>query len=158
MTKESINEFTLRITHANKTEMIVILYDIAITYLQDALKGLEYGDYVGFKNDINRTRGVLRELTDSVDNSVRAGRSLIQLYVKCNGELTTAVLEKRSEPVKLVLDILGELKKAYEEFARADMSEAIMEHTEEVYTGFTYNKNLRSETIAPGDANRGYLV
>ena len=37
MTKEQKQEFTRRISQANKSGMIVILYDIFLAYIQDAL-------------------------------------------------------------------------------------------------------------------------
>ena len=36
MTKECKQQFTLRITQANKTELIVILYEMLLAYTQDA--------------------------------------------------------------------------------------------------------------------------
>ena len=41
MKKEKKQEFTLRITKANKTQMIVILYDMVLEYLKDSLESLE---------------------------------------------------------------------------------------------------------------------
>ena len=40
MTKECRQQFTLRITQANKTELIVILYEMILTYLDDAERAL----------------------------------------------------------------------------------------------------------------------
>lgn len=36
MTKEMKQIFTRRITHANRTQLVVILYDMILTYLKDA--------------------------------------------------------------------------------------------------------------------------
>ena len=41
MKKEKKQEFTLRITRANKTQMVVILYDMVLTYLEDAIEAFE---------------------------------------------------------------------------------------------------------------------
>ena len=44
MKKEQKQEFTLRITRANKTQMIVILYDMVLVYLEDSLEAFEKED------------------------------------------------------------------------------------------------------------------
>ena len=40
MTKELKQQYTLRITQANKSALVVILYEMTITYLEDAMKAL----------------------------------------------------------------------------------------------------------------------
>ena len=44
MTNEKKQEFTLRVSQANKTEMLVIIYDIFLEYLEDAKKAKEKDD------------------------------------------------------------------------------------------------------------------
>ena len=36
MNKDAIKTFSYRISQANKTELIVVMYDMALEYLQDA--------------------------------------------------------------------------------------------------------------------------
>ena len=44
MTKGLKQQYTLRITQANKSALVVILYEMTITYLEDAMKAHEDGD------------------------------------------------------------------------------------------------------------------
>lgn len=43
MTKELKQEYTLRITQANKTQLAVILYEMTITYLEEASRLMTRG-------------------------------------------------------------------------------------------------------------------
>ena len=44
MTDEKKKEFTRRISEANPTEMVVILYDIALTYVEEGQEAFDAGD------------------------------------------------------------------------------------------------------------------
>ena len=41
MTGQEINEFTVKISQANKTGLIVIMYEMAIKYIDDGMMALE---------------------------------------------------------------------------------------------------------------------
>ena len=44
MTDEAKKEFTLRISQANKSQMVVIIYEILLEHLQDAQAAVLAGD------------------------------------------------------------------------------------------------------------------
>ena len=44
MTKELKQEFTLRITQANKTQLITILYEMVLLYLEEAKAAIDADD------------------------------------------------------------------------------------------------------------------
>lgn len=62
MTKELKQEYTLKITQANKSELIVILYEMLLLYLEEAEQGHEKEDKAGFRDGIRKARGCLKEL------------------------------------------------------------------------------------------------
>ena len=65
MTKECKQQFTLRITQANKTELIVILYEMLLAYTQDAKISLQEGNTEAFRDNIRKADNCLTELTDT---------------------------------------------------------------------------------------------
>lgn len=158
MTREKIQDFTLRVSNANKTEMIVILYDIAKTYIKDALEALDNDAKASFRVEVNRVRDTIGELICSVNTSTELGLNLLRLYIFCNGELTKAFMDYDKSPLYHVLSIINKLSEAYEELSKKDTSGPIMEHAEAVYQGFTYNRSLKQENVSGADANRGFLV
>ena len=48
MQKEKIQEFTRRVSQDNRTSLIVTMYDIMLTYLDEAKAALEAEDREGF--------------------------------------------------------------------------------------------------------------
>jgi len=155
--QEKIRDFTLRITNANKTEMITILYDIGIVYMEDALACID-DDKPGFRLEIGRVRATLKELMNSVNVDDELGHNLLRLYIFLSEELTKSYLDYDKEPLLHVLSVFNRLSEAYKEAEKKDLSAPVMEHTEKVYSGFTYNKNSISENVSAAEVNRGYLV
>ena len=80
MRKEKKQEFTLRITRANKTQMIVILYEMVLVYLEDSLEAFENEDYVTYRWNIERAKDCLDELLNSLHMEYEPANTLKGLY------------------------------------------------------------------------------
>ena len=80
MKKEKKQEFTLRITKANKTQMIVILYDMVLEYLKDSLESLEKEEFKEFKWNIERAKDCIDELLNSLNYNYEIAGILRGLY------------------------------------------------------------------------------
>lgn len=158
MTKEKIQDYTFRVTNANKTQMIVILYDIGITYLQDGVAAIEKGDFRDCRTEIGRVRNTLRELMNSVDTSIEIGHNLLKLYIFCSEELTKAYLDYDKGALYHVMSVFMKLREAYEKISHEDTTGPVMEHAETVYSGFTYDRKMMSKTVSNGSSNRGILA
>ena len=63
MTKECKQQFTLRITQANATQLVVILYEMTLQYLADAEQAAEDAQFL---EAVRRTRGCINELLNSL--------------------------------------------------------------------------------------------
>ena len=48
MTREQKQDYTLRITQANRSEIIVIVYDIALSYIDAAIQAFDDGNMEDF--------------------------------------------------------------------------------------------------------------
>ncbi len=158
MTKELKQEYTLRITQANKTQLIVILYEMTITYLEEAGKAYDEGNEGGFKDSIKKARGCIRELMDSLHFEYEPSRNLLQLYVFANQELTRASVRKSKKELDHVKGMMEKLHEAYEKIAETDTSGPVMANTQTVYAGLTYGKNSLVENLANQGSERGFRV
>ena len=63
MTKECKQQFTLRITQANATQLVVILYEMTLQYLTD---GEQAADDAELLEAVRRARGCINELLNSI--------------------------------------------------------------------------------------------
>ena len=69
MKAESVKIYTRRITSANKSEIIVIMYDIIEENLTLAEEAINKGDKVTFKNELKQAVSFVKELLVSLDMS-----------------------------------------------------------------------------------------
>lgn len=156
MTKECKQQFTLRITQANKTELIVILYEMVLTYLEDAKNYLQEEDIAEFRESLRRVRGCIGELVSSLNLEYEPAPALLSLYLYCNRELTKADVRKEQAYMDNVKVVIEKLLTAYRELAKQDESEPVMQNSQTVYAGLTYGKNSLAENMADQGANRGF--
>lgn len=158
MKKEQKQEFTLRITKANKTQMIVILYDMVLVYLEESLEAFEKEDYVTYRWNIERAKDCIDELLNSLHMEYEIAGILRGLYFFYKRELTSAGVQKDKEKVLPVMKMIKELKESYEQIATQDTSTPIMKNTQTVYAGLTYGKTSLNENLADQGTNRGFRV
>ena len=156
MTKEYKQQFTMRITQANKTEMIVILYEMLLTYMKDAEEALTQKEFTAFHEAVRKVRGCLEELIASVNLDCELGLRLFSLYQFCNRELIKADARKKKEPLAHIRSVIEKLRDAYKELAKQDESGPVMQNSQTVYAGLTYGKNSLSENMADQGTNRGF--
>lgn len=158
MTKELKQEYTLRITQANKTQLITILYEMVLLYLDEAKEALQTENKADYKNAVRKIRGCMNELTASLHFEYELAQNLLQLYLYINRELVQASIHYETENLNHIEMIIKELHKAYKELEKQDTSGPVMDNTQTVYAGLTYGRNTLTENIADVSANRGFFV
>lgn len=158
MTKELKQEYTLRITQANKTQLITILYEMALLYVDEAEEALTVGNRTEFKNAVRRIQGCMCELMDSLHMEYEVAQNLLQLYLYVNREVAKAALYDNAENLEHVRPVLKKLAAAYKEIEAQDLTGSVMGNTQAVYAGLTYGKDTLTESMASPDANRGFCV
>lgn len=158
MTKELKQEYTLRITQANKTQLITILYEMILTYLDEAKTALDADYKPEYKAAIRKIRGCMNELTESLHFEYEIAHNLLQLYLFINKELVHAGMRYDKENLEHVEAVIRPLRDAYKQIESQDVSGPVMDNAQTVYAGLTYGRNTLSESIADPAANRGFCV
>lgn len=158
MTTELKQEYTLRITQANKTQLITILYEMILIYIDEAEDALAADGRMEYKSSIRKIRGCMNELTASLNFDYELAYNLLQLYLYVNRELVKASTHYDKENLEHVRLIIEQLHKAYEQIESQDTSGPVMGNTQAVYAGLTYGRNTLTENIADSAANRGFCV
>ena len=158
MTAELKQEYTLRITQANKTQLITILYEMVLLYIDEAENVLDAGNKSEFKNVIRKIHGCMDELTASLNFEYELAENFLQLYLYVDRELVKASSHYRKENLEHVRIVIEQLHKAYAQIENLDMSGPVMGNTQTVYAGLTYGRNTLTEKLADPAANRGFRV
>lgn len=159
MTNEVKQQFTLRITQANPTQMVVILYEMAEVFLREAEESFQRGDMATYKEGIRKTRGCINELIQSLHMEYAPAPKLFRLYLFCIRRLAYAEVRREPEVLKEVSSVLGKLKEAYAQIAAANPAAPVMSNTQTVYSGLTYGKGADlTEDVSGQSLNRGMLI
>lgn len=156
MTDEQKRQFTRRITNANKTEMIVILYEMVLTYTGDASKALDNHDMEAFHREIARAKKCVKELQNSVNFENELAMNYFEIYLFLRRELSRADVSGNKTALDNVCSIVGEMHETYEKLSQADTSRSVMENAQTVYAGLTYGKNSLNESLTGQDIDRGF--
>lgn len=158
MTKEMKQIFTRRITQANRTQLVVILYDMILTYLKDAATAQEIGCGQEFKKDMQCARNCISELRGSLNFNYDLARNLFAIYAFADRELAHDMQGISAEQLSQLTGMFQKLRDAYYTISKEDQSKPLMENAQDVYAGFTYNKTDVNESLSKYGAARGYCI
>lgn len=155
MTREQKQSFTLRITQANPTQLIVILYEMTLGYVKDAKDALEQGNPTELSGAVRSARGCIGELMHSLDLSYQPAPALLSLYGFCLRRLAAAEAGKALQPLLEIEHVIVPLRDAYGQLAEQNSAGSVMRNSQTVYAGLTYGRNSLTEDMADQSANRG---
>lgn len=158
MTKEQKQSFTFRITQANPTEMVVILYEMLLSYVREGQEALEEGRQAEFQNAIRCARGCIGELMNSLNLKYEPAPALLGIYGYCVRRLTAASVRRNAEPLKEIEKLIAPVMEAYRQIAGQNTAGPVMNHSQTVYAGLTYGRNTLTENMTDQGFNRGMLA
>ena len=146
MTKECKQQFTLRITQANSTQLIVILYEMTLQYLADGEQAAD------------DARGCIKELLNSLHREYSPAGELSRLYLFCLRRLAVCEVRRDRTILEEIRKVIAPLCDAYRQIQDQDTSGPVMNNSQTVYAGLTYGRNQLTENMADQGTNRGMLV
>ncbi len=155
MTNEEKQEFTLRISQANATELVVILYEMLLVYLgeaREALKNEEKGD---FHEAVRKARGCLNELLKSLHPEYEPAPAMQKLYLFCIRRLAASEAKLAEAPIGEIERVITPLRDAYAKLAEQNPAGPVMGNSQTVYVGLTYDRNTLTENMTDQGSNRG---
>lgn len=158
MTREQKQQFTLRITQANETELVVILYDMILCYLKESGEAHAGGSRNGFRDGIRKIRGCFNELMHSLHLEYEPAPTLMQLYLFCIRRLAYSEVRNDAEALAVIEKVVTELRDAYAQVAHENQNGPVMKNVQTVYAGLTYGRNTLTENMADQGSDRGMRV
>ena len=136
MDSRTKQDFTRRITQSNRSELVVVLYDICFSYLDEAEK----------------------ELQAALNFQYELSLQLYPLYSYCRRELMRSMYQQSGDGIAHAKRVLSGLYQAFCEVAKQDTSEPLMHNTQQVYAGMTYGKEQLNENFQESDTSRGFFA
>ncbi len=156
MNKEDIRGYTNRVVQANKSELIVILYDIALQDLKEARNSLKTNESKSFQRSCDHSLRAVNELIVSLDLKYEISVCLYRLYRYVSEIVTKAKTTKEECLLAEAYTTMEKLRSAFAQVASQDKSEPMMANTEQVYAGLTYSKGNLNESLLEISSNRGF--
>lgn len=158
MTREEKQQFTLRITQANSTELTVILYEMLLCYLEEAREALQETREVQLHEAARKARGCLNELLNSLHMEYAPAPELTRLYLFCIRRLAVGEYRRSADAFGEIERIIKPLHDAYQSIAGKNSTGPVMNNSQAVYAGLTYGRGALTENMADQGTNRGMLV
>lgn len=158
MTRQDKQQFTLRITQANPTQLVVILYEMLLCYLEESRVCLAGEDKAAFREAVRKARGCINELICSLKMEYEPAPALLQLYLFCIRRLAAAETKREAEPLEEIERVVRPLRDAYGQIAGQNSAGPVMGNSQAVYAGLTYGRNTLTENMADQGASRGMYV
>jgi len=109
----------------DQNKLIIMLYDGAIKNATFAVEHLKSGDIEKVHNGLVKTKNIVTELmaTLNMEHGGDIAKNLQSLYSYMFSQLIEANMEKKTEPIIVVIDLLKELKTAWVQINKNSKSE-----------------------------------
>jgi flagellar protein FliS len=158
MTRESKQDYTRRIVAANRTQLVVILYDMLLCYLNECREYLNSGKEEELSESIRKARGCVNELMMSLNLEYPLAANLMQLYCYAIRKIVHIQPRHEEEAISQLEHMFRTLSDAYSQAAAADKSAPVMDNSQSVYAGLTYGKNTLTENMTDPGTDRGFRI
>lgn len=149
-------QYTLRITHANRSQLTVIIYEMLLSYLEDIRTAHTASDRLEFRAGIRHATGCVDELMRALNYEYELSTGLLQLYMYVKKELILADIRNNPENLRGVQVVIEGLRAAFDEVSHQDASEPLMMNTQDVYAGLTYGRKELNESLSYQTSSRGF--
>lgn len=159
MDQEQRKAYMMRVTQANRSDLVVIIYELFLLSMDDAEEAFKKGELTEGTKYVKKAEGFLQELMGSLDRRYAISEELMRLYRYVYEQLIFSVIRQKLVNGDTVREVMTKLKDAFAEVAKQDTSEAVMQNTQQLYAGLTYGKGSLNEVLLSGnESDRGYRV
>lgn len=157
MDQDQKREYTARIAQANRSELVVIIYELFLLAVEEAEKHFGKGELEEGCRCVKRAQGFLQELMGSLDKRYELAAELMRLYRYIYEQLIFSNIRRKMVNGKTVVEVMTKLKEAFIQVAKQDDSSAVMENAQQLYAGLTYGRSSLNEVLLTGnESNRGF--
>ena len=158
MDAEKKQEFIRRISQSNRSGLVIILYDMLYTYMEEAESEHAARNYDAFKDAVRNADQVVAELAGTLDFTYVLSGQLYPLYTFLRKSLMMSVVKNSTQGISDAKRVLMPLYTAFEKVAEQDTSEPLMRNTQQVYAGMTYGNENLIESFQEPDTPRGFFA
>ena len=145
MNTETKQTFTRRITQANRTQLVVIVYEMLLVYLEDGMNAYQNNQKEEFKENLRMARECIGQMRTSLNFDYALSRNLFAIYCFADRELAKDIYSYKTENLDVIKTIFTKLHDAYYVVSQKDDSAPLMDNIQTVYAGLNYTKSDLNE-------------
>lgn len=150
MTDVQMDAYKMRITQAGVGEMAVIMLEMEIQWIDEALQAYTAKDLDTFTNCVGKAQSVQVELMSILNMGNKVAVDVYSVYAFINKQLIEAKIKRKPLDLERCLDLLRKYHKSFRQIADTDTAGPIMETSEKVYAGLTYGTGGLVESSTGG--------
>ena len=158
MTKEQIQEFTLRTSQSNHSGLILVLFDIIRVYMEDALNAYAQNDVDTYFKNIECAKKAHNELMDCINPLDEQGRKILTILRFIYKKMIESSVKRIPQELDRCDKMMDNLRVCFERLHELDEEGPIMRNTHQVYAGLIYGKGVLNESVEGAYGNRGFTV
>lgn len=158
MDKEKQKDFARRISQANKTELVVITYDIILEEIETARNFRSAENLDEYRHAMKQAQRFLAELMSVLDFKYGLSLQLMSLYEYVQRILIKCDITAECSGLESAENVLKGLRSSFDKISSEDHSGSVMMNSQSVFAGLTYGKGSLNEYNPSEGSNRGFLA
>ncbi len=155
MEKLTTEDYVARIANATPLQLVIISYELIIKYIEDASDCIDNEKM--FEFNLNKSKDFLDDLKNSLDMSLEISRNLMSLYNYVGQQISYYRFSKKSEHAEEAKKVINELLDGWRTIENQEEDKTpLMENTQQLYAGLTYDRSGKLSEYVETDAKRGF--
>ncbi|MBR1598301.1 MAG: flagellar protein FliS [Lachnospiraceae bacterium] len=150
MTSEEMNVYKMRITQAGVGELTVIMLEMEMQWIREALEAYEKGDMDTYISYVEKAQATQVELMNGLNLDNEVSKDVYSVYVFFNKQLINSKIKKAPQDLDRIVDMLAEYHESFKAIANTDDGKPVMDQSEKVYAGLTYGSGGLVENSTGG--------
>lgn len=150
MTEEQVNAYKMRIAQAGIAEYTVIMLEMEMQWIDEALEAFEKKDMDPFVSCTDKAQAVQLELMNIMNTENPTSADIYSVFLFINKELINAKIKRKPLDLARCKDMLAKYHVSFKELVKTDNSGPLIVSGEKVYAGLTYGSSGLVESSVGG--------
>ena len=150
MTDEQMNVYKMRITQAGIGEMTLIMLEMEMQWIEEALEAYDKQDIETFVKCVDKAQSVQVELMNILNMENQVAVDVYSVFAFINKELIRAKIKREPLDLERCIKLLERYHKSFVVVAKTDKGGPVMKQSEKIYAGLTYGSGGLVENSVGG--------
>ena len=150
MTTEEMNVYKLRITQAGIAELTLIMLEMEMQWIDEAVLAYDGGKTEEFLDCVDKAQGTQVELMNVLNMENPVAVDMFSVFAYINKLSIQSKIKKEPQELSRCREMLGKFYQSLQVIAGSDTAGPVMEQSEKVYAGLTYGTHGLVESSMGG--------